>query len=197
MQAACRIYEYHIGFVCFSAGKRVERHRCRVRPHLLLHNGHSHALAPNAQLLYGSCAEGVGSPKVYLLSCLFELPCQLAYGGGFAYAVDAHYKDNVRCARSSRVYVRVCLQRILVLCQKGRYFVTKDAVKFACRHILVTTDTFLYALDYLKRCLHAHVRRNEHLFKVVKHIVVDLRLSHHGSRQFVKHGGLCFFQSAV
>lgn len=72
MQTSCGVDDYDVGAISLSRRQGVESYRGRVGTHLLLHNGHTYALAPDANLLYGSGTEGVGSSQNNLLSSLLN-----------------------------------------------------------------------------------------------------------------------------
>ena len=89
MQTASRIDQYHVSTIGFGALERVESHRGRIATHLLLHHGHAHSLAPDADLLHSGCTERVGGTQIDLLTSLLELPGQFSDRGCLSHAVDA------------------------------------------------------------------------------------------------------------
>ena len=129
MQSACRIDEHHVGAVCLGALQGVERHACRVASHLLFHYRHAHALAPDANLLYGSGTEGVGSSQNNFLASLLKLVSQLADGGCLAHAVYAYYEDNVRLMVGRKF--PVCQVIAVILGEENGDFLAQNAVELA------------------------------------------------------------------
>ena len=105
MQTAGGIDEHDISAVGFCALQCVESDAGRVGSHLLLDDGHAHAVAPDLYLLYGSSPKGVGGTEIYFLSGLFELISQFAYGCGFADTVDTHYQYHIRLVVAGQVPV--------------------------------------------------------------------------------------------
>ena len=95
MQAACGIDEDYIHPVGDSAVQCVVSHAGRVASHLLLYDGHTDSLAPDAYLLHSSSTEGVGSSQTDFQTCLLELIGQFADGCRLAHTVYANHKNDV------------------------------------------------------------------------------------------------------
>ena len=127
MQAACRVYQHHVGTIGLGTLKGIEGHRGRITSHLLLDDGHSYPLTPDAELLDGSCTEGIGSTETDLLACLLELPSQLTDGRGLAHAVHAYHQYHVGLMVARQIPVVVILG--IVLCQQGGYLFLQDIVQ--------------------------------------------------------------------
>ena len=195
MQAPCRIDQHDVGTIGLRTLQGVESHRGRVRAHLLLHHGHAYTLAPDAKLLYGCCAECVGSTQIYLLACLLELPGELADGRGLAHAVHAHHKNHVGLMVAGQIPVVVILR--IVLCQQICDFIAQDAVQLRGADILVARHALLDAPDDLQRRVDAHITRDKHFLEIVEHIVINLRLSGYRTGQFTENAGLGFLQALV
>ena len=95
VQSAGSIYQHHIGIVGQGACQSVKCHAGRIAAHVLLDYRHTHTFAPDAQLLHGSSAEGIGSSQIHLQSCFLELIGQFAYCGGLAHSVHSHHHHHV------------------------------------------------------------------------------------------------------
>ena len=195
MKTPGRIDNHHIGLIGHGRTERVESHRSGVGTHLLLHHGNPHALAPNHQLLHGSRAESIRRTQVNRFAGLLELVGQLSDGSGLAHPIDTYHHDHVG-PLGNRSLKLGHITRI-VLGQQGGYLIAQDAVQLLRVHIFVGRDTLLNALDDFQGGLHAYIRRNQHLFQVVQHLVIHLGLSRYGTGNLSKHAFLRLGQAFV
>ena len=95
METAGGIDNHDIGIVGLGRTQRIESDRRRVGTHLLLHDGNSHALAPNRNLLDGGGSEGIGRTEVDVEAVFLELVSQLSYRGGLPHSVHTHHHDDI------------------------------------------------------------------------------------------------------
>ena len=195
VQAAGRVNQHHIGTVGLRALQGVKCHRCRVAAHLLLDDGHAHTLTPDAQLLDCSGTECVGSAKIHLLAGVLELPGQLANGRGLADAIHPHHQDDVGLMVAWQFPIFVILR--VVLGQQRRNLFAKNGIQLRCTHVLVSAYTLFNALNDFQSGVNTDITRYQHFLQIVEHVVVNLRLSRHGTCQFVEHRRLGFLQSFV
>ena len=195
MQTACSIDQHHIGTVSLRTWECVKSHRSRIAAHLLLHHRHAYALTPDAELLNSGCTEGVCSTQVHFLASLFELPGKLSDGGCLAHTVHTYDKYHVRFVVWRQIPVIIVFR--VVLCQQFGYLVTENRIQFRGAYVFVTGNPFLDSPDNLQGRIHANVAGDKHLFKIIQHIVINLRLASNGTRQFIKHTRLGFLQALI
>ena len=105
---------------------RVESHRSRVGTHLLFHHRHAHALAPDVELLHGSCAESVGSTEHHLVAGFFEQVGKFADCSGLTHTIHAHHHYHVGAfvGRNSEIGANVGI----VFGEQVSYFFAKQGV---------------------------------------------------------------------
>ena len=126
---------------------------------------------------------------------MLELPCQLAYGGGLTYSIDAYHQYDIWLVVAGQVPVVIVFR--VVLSQQGCNLLLEYLVQFRGTHILVASHALLYALDDLQRGVYSHVTCDKYFLQIVQHVFIYLRLAGNGTRQFVEHAGLGFLQSLV
>ena len=171
MQTSCGVDDYDVGAVSLSRRQGIESYGGRVGTHLLLHNGHTYALAPDANLLYGGSTECVGSTEIHLLARFLELISQFANGSCLANAVHTYNKNHIRTVIGRQFPILVISS--VILGEQRCNLVAHDIVKFRRRHILVACHTFLDALDNLQGCVNTDIRCDKSLLKIIEHFVVD------------------------
>ena len=127
MQTTGSINNHHVGIIGLGALQGVEGYAGGVATHLLLHHGHTYALAPDAQLLHGSSTECIGGTQINLLAGLLKLPGQLTYRCGLAHAVHANHQDDVglMVCRQVPVIIIICV----VLSQQRCNLFSKDSIQ--------------------------------------------------------------------
>ena len=192
MQTPGGVDQHHVGAVGLGRGERVESHRRWVGAHLLTDHRRPGAVGPHLQLVDGRGAERVRRADPDLAARLGELRGEFADGGGLAGAVDAHDHHHVGLALGG-VEPEV-LRRAVRILHQGGDLLAQDRLQLRGVHVLVPGDALLDAADDLHGGLHAHVRRNEHLFEVVQHVGIDRRAARHGARQFREESRLGLFQ---
>ena len=128
MQTSCGVDDYDICSVCLSRRERIESYGCRVGTHLLFYYGHTYALAPDANLLNGSCTECVGSTEIHFLARLLELISELANGGCLADTVHTNNKNHVRTMVGWQFPIVII--RSVILCKQRCNFIAHDIIKF-------------------------------------------------------------------
>ena len=62
----------------------------------------------------------------------------------------------------------------IILSQQIGDLIAENAVQLRGAHILVSSHTLLDALDDFQGGVHTDITRYQHLFQIVKHIVVNL-----------------------
>ena len=196
VKSACSVDDDDIGSVGLGRADRVVCHAGRVASHLLLDDGHSYPLAPDAYLLYGSGTESVSSTKVHLVSCLLELVGEFADGSGLSHSVDTHHEYDVGFMSCRREAESLSVSAI-VFCQQRCYLLAQNLVELVRTDILISGHTFFYAAYDLKRCVHTDIAGDKNLLEIVEHFFVYFRLSRYGSRNLAKHTFLCLSQSVV
>lgn len=72
MQTSGGVDDNDVGVVGLGGTERVERYAGRVTAHLLLDNRNTHAFSPNAELLYGRGAEGIGCAEIHFFPRFLE-----------------------------------------------------------------------------------------------------------------------------
>ena len=147
-------------------------HRSWIGAHLLLHHGHTHAVAPDLKLVDGCGTERIGSTEHHLVARLLELIGKLADGGGLANTIHAHHEHHVR-PLGIGLHREAVELLALVLHQQRRNLLAQQFVQLARTYILVLGHAGLDALDDAQRGFYAYVARHKHLFQVVEHIVID------------------------
>ena len=180
MQTAGGVDYNHLGALCFGRAYSVESHGGGVAAHLLLHDRHAHALAPDVKLLYRGCAERIGCAKHHLVACLLVLVSQLADGRGLAYAVDADNHYDVWLALGVGYFEVLEQAGVLRLLQHAGYLVGQESAEFFAAHVLVLGHTFLQTVYYLQSCVGADVAGHERLLKIVQDLVVHRALAGDG-----------------
>ena len=158
VQASGGIYDDHIRMVGHRRAQRVKSHRCRIRPHLLLHDRHPYTLAPNHQLLHSRRPEGICRPQVNGFPGFLELVGQLADGRGLSHSIDAYHHDYVGLL--SGRYVEIVRIHRVVFGKQGGDFIAQNPVQFLRVHVFVRRDALLDALYDFQRCLHAYIGSN-------------------------------------
>ena len=149
----------------------------------MLDHGDTGTLTPDVELFDSGGAEGVGCAEHHLVSGGFELGGEFADGGGLAHSVDTHnhYHMGMVAFRNGEVLFG---RLIVVFSEKFADFLTEELVKLRGVDIFVAGHTGLDAFDDFKGCVDPYVRGDEHLFEVVKHVIVDFRFSGDGSCDF-------------
>ena len=192
VQASGGVDQHHVGSVGLGRGERVESHRCGVGTHLLTDHRRPGAVGPHLQLVDGRRAERVRRADPDLPARLAELRSQFADGRGLAGAVDAHDHHHVGLTFGG-VEPEILRRAVRILHQR-RDLPAQDRLQLRGVHVLVPGHALLDAADDLHGRLHAHVRRDEHLFEVVEYPGVDRRPARHGARQFREKPCFGFFQ---
>ena len=96
METSGGVDEHYVGAGFLGALQCFECHGVGLGSLVLLDYRHTHALAPNLELLYGRGAEGIGCAEHHRVARGLELGGEFADGGGLAYAVYTNYHDYVR-----------------------------------------------------------------------------------------------------
>ena len=94
-QASGGIDQHHIAATRFASGHRVKADRRRVAL-VLADDVYLVAVCPHHQLLFGGGAKCVCCCQQHTGTCIMQMPGQLAYGSGFARAVDTGDHDDGR-----------------------------------------------------------------------------------------------------
>ena len=195
MQTTCCVNQDHICTISLGTGKGVESHRGRVRAHLLLDNRYTHALAPNTELLYGSSTEGVCSAQIYFLTSLLELPGQFTDGSGLSHAIYTYNENDIGLVVTGQIPVIIVFG--IVFCQQFCDLIAQNTIELRGADILIARYTRLDAFDDFQSGIYTYITGDEHLFKIIKHIVIDLRFTSYRTREFIKHAGLGFLKALI
>ena len=195
MQTTCGVDQHHVCTVCLCRFERIEGHRSGIRAHLLANHRRSGTLGPHAQLVDCSRTEGIRCADIDLLTRLAKLCSELADGGGFACAIDAHDHHNIGLALlcvepESRVVA-------VILFEQQSDFVAQNRLKLSGIHILVARHTLLDTTNDFYGCFDAHVRGDQDLLQLIEHIVIDLRATRHGACQLAEQTLLGLFESCI
>ena len=195
VQTARRVDQHHVGAVGLGRGQRVERHRCRVRTHLLTDHRGSRTVGPDLELVDGGGAERVGGADPDLLSGFGELGREFADGRGLSGAVDAHDHHHVRFALFG-VESEMLFGAVRLLHQRG-YLFAQNGLQLGGAHILVARHALFDAPDDFDGGFHAYVRRDQHLFQVVQYVGIDRRTACNGAGELREKSRLGLFQPGV
>ena len=165
VETSCGIADNYIGISCLGSCQCIEYYRRRVRTLLVLDKLNACTVCPYLQLIYSCGTESICSRHDNVLALIFQLICQLAYGCGLAYAVNADNKYNRRnCGHIQRLFLaqHLCdnvFQYILYLCGVG------DT-------LLLNVVTHLVA--YLHRGIYTYIGKDKCFFQFFKQILVYL-----------------------
>ena len=96
VQTSCSIYKNNIRTISLSTLKSIKSHTCWVGAHLLLNNRNPNSFTPNANLLYGSSTESVGSSKIHLLASLLKLISKFTNSSCLTYSIHTYNKNHIR-----------------------------------------------------------------------------------------------------
>ena len=140
-------------------------------------------------------AERIGRADVYFLARFFQLCGQLTDRRGLAHTVDAddHHYERLPVP----LLERQCAFCVAVLLQHRGNLFAQDRVQLGGIHVLVRGYALFDAFDDPHGRIDAHVRGDQYLFQVIEHLLVDLRLAGHGTREFREDAFLGLFQALV
>ncbi len=195
MKPARRVYQHHIGSVGLGRGQSVERHRRRVRAHLLPDHRGARTVGPYLELVDGGRTERIGGTYPHLAARLGELRRQLSDGRGFARTVHTNHHHHIGFAGPG-IQPEI-VGRAMGLFQQGGYLFAQDVLQFRRIHVFVAGGPFFDAADNLDGRLHPHIGGHKHFFQVVQHFRVDSRTSRHSAGQFAEQPGLGLLQPRI
>ena len=167
VEPSCGVYYNDIGSLGFGRRYGVECHGSRVRAHLLTYHRDVRPIGPHGELVYCRSAESIGSAEHHFVTAAGELRCELAYGGGFACAVNSHDHYHVWGA----VFPfdgKVNAGGRVVFGKQSGDFLAQYPVQFVRTEIFVPLHAGFYTVYYFKRCVHPYVRRYKGHFEFVE-----------------------------
>ena len=190
VKPACGVHQYYASTVADSLLYCRIGNRCRVGVHALLHEGGSRAVGPNSELVYCRGTECVCCTQYHRMAFASEFLGKLAYGSGFAYAVDPDHQNHhgLACGNIHR----------LNCCPLGKLisqFISNELFKTLFVDVLVLSHPCLDRFYQSDGCFYSHVGRNQRFFEGIEGRGVHNRFA---AKQFAdpsKKGFLGFSES--
>ena len=164
MQTACGVGNDHIIAACGGRLYGVENDSRRVCALACADDGHTGAVGPDLQLFAGCGTEGIACGQHHLFALAGVVIGQLCNAGGLAHAVHANDQNDGRLAGKIHLGIRC-------------HFLGNDVPQGIRRLFAGLQALFVHTVAQLVHQTHghlaAHIRKDELLFQIIVHIIVD------------------------
>ena len=164
MQTACGVGNDHVIAACGGRLYGIENDSRRVCALARTDDGHTGAFCPDLQLFAGCSTEGIACSQHHLFALAGVVICQLCNAGGLAHAVHSNDQNDGRPAGKVHFSLR-------------RHLLGNDVPQGICRFFAGLQALLAHPVPQLVHQTHghfaAHIRKDELLFQIIVHFVVD------------------------
>ncbi|EJW98499.1 hypothetical protein EVA_13394 [gut metagenome] len=195
VQTSCCVDDDNVGIVCLSRTDSIVGYTCWVAAHLLFDDGYTDTFAPDTELFYCCCSEGIGCAKIHFLAGLLKLVGQFANSGSLTDTVDTYDHDDVRLL----VFWNIEAFAVVIAAtgQECGNFFLKNIVQVTGADVFVACYSFFNPMDDLQSCVYTDVRGDEYIFQFVENFVVYLGFAGNSFGNFTENTGFGLFQTCV
>ena len=164
MQTACGVGNDHVIAACGGRLYGVENDSRRVCALACADDGHTGTFCPDLQLFAGSGTEGIACGQHHLFALAGVVIRQLCNAGGLAHAVHSNDQNDGRLSGKVHFSLR-------------RHLLGNDVPQGICRFFAGLQALLAHPVPQLVHQTHghfaAHIRKDELLFQIIVHFVVD------------------------